>query len=70
VHGVGYTALAKVGKSPPNGPFQKRTAMPRLAVPIIILLILLGGLIFLSTTAREVPTRTIEVDVSTAPNAR
>ena len=44
--------------------------MPRLAVPIILILILIGALVFLSTQVREVPRHTVEVDVSKAPNAR
>lgn len=44
--------------------------MPRLAVPILLLLALIGVLVFLSMHAREVPTKTIEVDVSQQPNAR
>ena len=37
--------------------------MSRLLVLILVVLLLLGGLYFLSTKAREGPTRTIEVDV-------
>jgi hypothetical protein len=44
--------------------------MPRLAVPLIIVLLIVGALIFLSTRVREVPTHSVEVDVSQAPNAR
>jgi hypothetical protein len=44
--------------------------MPRLAVPILILLVLIAALVFLSTQAHEVPKRTIEVDVAAAPDAR
>jgi hypothetical protein len=44
--------------------------MPRIAVPIIIVVLLVAILVFLSTQARDVPTRTIEVDVSTQSNAR
>ena len=44
--------------------------MPRLAIPIVIVVLLIGALLFLSTQAREVPTRTIEVDVSKAQDAR
>ncbi len=43
--------------------------MPRPAVPILLLLVLIAALVFLSTQAREVPMRTIEVDVSQQPNA-
>lgn len=38
--------------------------MSRLIVLIIALVLVVGGLIFLSTSAREVPTHTIETDVS------
>jgi multidrug efflux pump subunit AcrB len=37
--------------------------MPRIAVLLIIVLLVLGGLYFLSTLPKEQPTRTIEVDV-------
>jgi hypothetical protein len=37
--------------------------MPRIAVLLIIVLLILGGLYFLSTLPKEQPTRTIEVDV-------
>lgn len=38
--------------------------MSRLIVLIIIAVLVIGALIFLSTQAREVPTRSIETDVS------
>ena len=44
--------------------------MPRIMVLIIALLVLVGVLILLSTQAREVPTTTIETDVSQGPDAR
>jgi len=37
--------------------------MPRAAVLLIIVLLVLGGLYFLSTLPKEQPTSTIEVDV-------
>jgi hypothetical protein len=37
--------------------------MPRIVVLIIILVLIVGGLVFLSTVPREQPTKTIEVDV-------
>jgi hypothetical protein len=37
--------------------------MPRIVIPIIIVVIVLGALFFLSTLPKEQPTRTIEVDV-------
>ena len=45
--------------------------MPRFMILIIIaVLVVVGGLILLSTQAREVPLTTIETDVSPGPNAR
>jgi hypothetical protein len=43
--------------------------MSRLIVLILALALIVGGLILLSTQAREVPTRTIETDVSQGANA-
>lgn len=44
--------------------------MPRgLALLVIIVLLLVGGLILLSTRVSEVPTKTIEVDVTAPANA-
>jgi uncharacterized membrane protein len=37
--------------------------MPRIAVLIIVLVLVIGGLVFLSTLPKEQPTRTIEVAV-------
>jgi hypothetical protein len=37
--------------------------MPRLAVLIVVLVLVIGALIFLSTVPKQQPTRTIEVDV-------
>ncbi len=44
--------------------------MPRLFVFIVILLLLAGGLYYLSTAATEQPTRTIEVEVPQGGNAQ
>lgn len=44
--------------------------MPRIAIPLIILVVLVGALVFLSMQAREVPTATIEAEVNPQPNAR
>ena len=44
--------------------------MSRLIVLIVVLLLVVGALVFLSSQAREVPTRTIETDVSQANDAR
>jgi hypothetical protein len=44
--------------------------MPRgILFLVIVVVVLVGGLIFLSTRATEVPTKTIEVDVNAAANA-
>jgi uncharacterized membrane protein len=37
--------------------------MPRIAVLIVIVVLVIGALVFLSTVPNEQPTRTIEVDV-------
>jgi len=37
--------------------------MPRLAVLIVVLVLVIGALMFLSTVPKEQPTRTIEVAV-------
>ncbi len=70
MHGRGYTALGKVGKSPPIATSQFGNSMSRLIVLILVVVLIAGALVFLSTQAREVPTRTIETDVSQAPDAR
>ena len=43
--------------------------MPRIAVLIIILVLIVGGLYFLSTLPKEQPTETIEVAVPSGGNA-
>jgi hypothetical protein len=44
--------------------------MPRgILFLVIVVVLLVGGLIFLSTRAIEVPTKTIEVDVNAPANA-
>ena len=43
--------------------------MPRLVVLIIVLLLIAGGLYYLSTVPEVEPTRTIETEVSQAGNA-
>ena len=58
-----------VGKSAPEGPLAKRNPMSRLIVLILVLVVVLGGLYFLSTMPKESPTRTIEVDVPQGGNA-
>lgn len=44
--------------------------MPRLTILIIVAVLVIGGLVFLSTVPRQVPTTTIETDVSQGGNAR
>jgi hypothetical protein len=44
--------------------------MPRLPLLIFFVLLLVGLVVFLSMQAREVPTRTIETDVSQGANAQ
>jgi hypothetical protein len=44
--------------------------MPRLPLLIILVLLLVGLVVFLSMQAQEVPTRTIETDVSQGTNAQ
>jgi hypothetical protein len=44
--------------------------MPRIAVLIIVLLLVIGGLVLLSTLPKEQPTRTIQVDVPQPANAQ
>jgi hypothetical protein len=39
--------------------------MPRFAVLIVVLVLIVGALVFLSTVPKERPTKTIEVDVPT-----
>ena len=43
--------------------------MSRLIVLILVVVLLFGGLYFLSTLASESPTQTIEVDVTQSGNA-
>jgi preprotein translocase subunit YajC len=43
--------------------------MSRLLVLIIVLVVIVGGLYFLSTRVRQQPTHTIEVPVSQGANA-
>lgn len=63
-HAWGYTAEGKLGQKPaPESPAERST-MSRIAVLILIILLVVGGLVFLSTQAREVPVTTIETDVS------
>jgi len=44
--------------------------MSRLAVLVIVILLLAGGAYYLSTVPKQAPTKTIEVDVQQAGDAR
>ena len=57
----GYTAALAVGKS---------RRMSRSLVLIIVVVVLLGGLYFLSTLPKEQPTQQIEVTVPQGGNAQ
>jgi hypothetical protein len=43
--------------------------MPRILIPIVLVLIVLGVLFFLSTLPKEQPTKPIEVQVTPGPGA-
>jgi uncharacterized membrane protein len=43
--------------------------MPRIAVLIIVIVLIVGALVFLSTVPKEQPTRTIEMEVPQGGNA-
>ncbi|HWU92216.1 MAG TPA: hypothetical protein VN106_03100 [Sphingomicrobium sp.] len=43
--------------------------MPRIAILVIVLVLIIGGLVLLSTLPRERPTQTIQVDVQQPANA-
>ena len=43
--------------------------MPKLAVLIVVLVLIIGALIFLSTAPKEQPTKTIEVEIPAPGNA-
>ncbi|MEO8455541.1 MAG: hypothetical protein ABI454_10300 [Sphingomicrobium sp.] len=43
--------------------------MPRIAVLMVVLVLIIGALVFLSTVPKEQPTRTIEVEVPQGGNA-
>jgi hypothetical protein len=63
---MGYTAAVLLGKSRSSGPF-KRNVMSRLVVLIVVVVLIAGALVFLSTVPKESPTRTIEVEVPQGP---
>ena len=43
--------------------------MPRIAVLIVVLVLVIGALVFISTVPKQQPTKTIEVEVPTGGNA-
>jgi uncharacterized membrane protein len=43
--------------------------MPRIVILIIVLVLIIGGLVLLSTLPKEQPTHTIQVDVAQPANA-
>jgi len=43
--------------------------MPRIAVLIVILVLVIGALVFISTVPKQQPTKTIEIEVPTGGNA-
>jgi hypothetical protein len=57
----GYTAALALGKSRP---------MSRMLVLIIVVVLIVGGLYFLSTLPKKQPTQTIEVTVPQGGNAQ
>ena len=66
-HLKGYTAAFQVGKSPRDHTSQAE-AMPRIAVLIIVLVLIVGGLCSsCRPLPKEQPTRTIEVEVPSRP---
>lgn len=60
ITGKGYTAAHPLGKS---------AVMSRLVVLIIVLVLVVGGLFYLSTVPKEQPTHMIEVAVPQGGNA-
>lgn len=62
----GYTAPLKVGQKPAVPKIEAEGPMSRLVILIVIILIIAGAIVFLSSQAREVPTQPVEVDVTNA----
>jgi len=60
MHRKGYTAAPPLGKS---------ARMSRLVVLIIVLVLIIGALIYLSTVPKQQPMHTIEVPVAQGGNA-
>jgi len=55
-----------VGQKPVLPGISAEGLMSRIIFLIIVILIIAGGLVFLSSQAREVPTQPVEVDVTNA----
>lgn len=64
LHRWGYTAAGKLGQKPAPELLAERNIMSRIAVLVLFIVLVIGGLVLLSTRAREVPVTTIETDVS------
>jgi hypothetical protein len=62
-----YSALPPRQKRPNRK--DRSQAMPRIAILVIVLVLIIGGLVLLSTLPRERPTQTIQVDVPQPANA-
>jgi flagellar basal body-associated protein FliL len=58
----GYTAACALGKSARNTS-SKRKIMSRLVLLVVLVVLVIGGLYFLSTLPKEQPPQTIEVAV-------
>ena len=72
MHARAIQRWPRSAKAPSESAAAKDEAqtMPKIVVLIIALVLVVGGLILLSTSAREVPVTTIETDVSQGPDAR
>ena len=70
MHRRGYTAVVKLGQKPAIAQPLKQSEMSRPTILVILVLLIVGALVLLSTLAKEVPTTTIESDVTQAPDAR
>jgi hypothetical protein len=63
----GYTFPPQVGQKPFVPSIKPEGPMPRAVLFLIIIVVIIAGaLVFLSSQAREVPTHSIQVDVTNA----
>jgi hypothetical protein len=63
----GYTAAPKVGQKPRHSFDTAEGPMSRAVIFLIIIIaIIVGALFVLSSRAHEVPTNTVEIDVTNA----